>query len=87
MEEKRSSLAPIAVGVLALLLAAVPFYVGCYLWRGEAFLIDDPDGSRTILRHYPSRLEYRLFSPAGKIEELITGNTVEISPPMKTMLE
>ena len=65
---------------LALILLSLPVaYLAGYFWAGDNVVINWGGGYTTLSRSYDYEWETLLFSPAGKIEELLTGTSVLIA--------
>jgi len=82
MDKRHSSAGPIiAFFVLAALSLPVAYAAG-YLWAGDTHILlmpilrDSSEECQMVVRVFPHEWEATLFSPAGRIEELLTGKAV-----------
>jgi hypothetical protein len=77
MTARPSTAAPI-LAVLAIGLVALGAYVGGYFWLGEYTWFQSPGRALTIERAYSFQWQTILFSPAAKIESLLSGRDVRL---------
>jgi hypothetical protein len=83
MEEKRSTVVPILLAVVLLTVLPTSAYFGAYFFRSDVGILRTlPDGSMTDLRVFRTKWEARLFTPAARVESLLSGENVRTTQPI-----